>query len=337
MTQALEVHERLAQAVLDGRGVQALLAILCERLGVLARARRRERRVIGERHAGRALSFDGALELPVVAHGETAILKGGARARVASASTTGSCSTTARRRSRSSSRGGAPSRGRAPARRRPARGPRARPARRPRGPRRIAAFGLDPDRRYAALLAVPRDGASSSACARAVAGSSTPRRPLPLRRAPRPRRVPARGRGRGGGARARAGGRRGRAVGPRRRRPAGRGRALGRSLARGARRARRGRGPHRLVPRPRLARAPARPPGRGARGVRRPRARPVRANAGRSSSRCARCSTRAAAGARPPSGSGSTGTRSATGWSACASRPDAIPTAPRSGWSSGWR
>jgi purine catabolism regulator len=75
VTQALEVQERLAQAVLDGRGVQALLAILCERLRVSLALVDESGRVMGERHAGRRLSFDGALELPVVAHGETAILR----------------------------------------------------------------------------------------------------------------------------------------------------------------------------------------------------------------------------------------------------------------------
>jgi PucR family transcriptional regulator, purine catabolism regulatory protein len=62
---AVEVHERLAQAVLDGRGVQALLAILCERLDCSLALVDESGRTIGERHAGRRLGFDGADELPV--------------------------------------------------------------------------------------------------------------------------------------------------------------------------------------------------------------------------------------------------------------------------------
>jgi purine catabolism regulator len=75
LTRALEVHERLAQAVLDGRGLQALLAIVCNHLRCsLALVDDRGRTVI-ERHAGARLSFDGALELPVVAHEERATLR----------------------------------------------------------------------------------------------------------------------------------------------------------------------------------------------------------------------------------------------------------------------
>ena len=46
--------------------------------------------------------------------------------------------------------------------------------------------------------------------------------------------------------------------------------------------------------------------------------------------------SRAAAGARRRSGSGSTGTRCAIGWTACASRRGAIRTSRSNGWSSGW-
>jgi purine catabolism regulator len=75
LTRALGVHERLAQAVLDGRGLQALLAIVCNHLRCsLALVDDRGRTVI-ERHAGAPLSFEGALELPVVAHEETATLR----------------------------------------------------------------------------------------------------------------------------------------------------------------------------------------------------------------------------------------------------------------------
>ena len=174
VTQALEVQERLAQAVLDGRGVQALLAILCERLRVSLALVDESGRVIGERHAGRRLSFDGALELPVVAHGETAILRVArereslSRLRPARA---------APRPDRARLRALAPPRrvgGRAPARRRPARGPRARPARRA---RRLAAHLRVRPRPRPALRGAARRGRRRaprpSACARRSRASST--------------------------------------------------------------------------------------------------------------------------------------------------------------------
>ena len=72
VTEALAVHERLAQAVLDGRGVQALLAILCERLECSLALLDDGGRTIGERHHGPRLSFSEALELPV---GDSATLR----------------------------------------------------------------------------------------------------------------------------------------------------------------------------------------------------------------------------------------------------------------------
>src|SRR5919108_3094838 len=73
LTRALEVHERLSQAVLEGRGVQALLAILSERLGASVCLMDERGRVVGERHHGKRLAFEGddSVELPVVAGGET--------------------------------------------------------------------------------------------------------------------------------------------------------------------------------------------------------------------------------------------------------------------------
>ena len=56
-----------------------------------------------------------------------------------------------------------------------------------------------------------------------------------------------------------------------------------------------------------------------------------------SSNRWRRCSTAVAAGARRPTGSACTATRSGTGWSSCASRPAGTRTIPSSEWSSGWR
>jgi purine catabolism regulator len=75
VTQALEVHELLTQAVVDGRGVDALLAILCHRLGCSLALVDENGGVLGERHAGRRLAFAGGLELPVVAHGQKAVLR----------------------------------------------------------------------------------------------------------------------------------------------------------------------------------------------------------------------------------------------------------------------
>ncbi|HSC91031.1 MAG TPA: PucR family transcriptional regulator ligand-binding domain-containing protein [Gaiellaceae bacterium] len=169
VNQALEVQERLAQAVLDGRGVQALLAILCERLRCSLALVDESGRVVGERHAGRRLSFDGALELPVVAHGEAAVLKV-ARDRVPlgeydrlvlNHGRTALAFELSRRRAVSAAelrlagdlledlehdrldeRDVA---------------------------RRISAFGLDPSRRYAALLAVPGAEGSSERLRAAVA------------------------------------------------------------------------------------------------------------------------------------------------------------------------
>ena len=66
LTRALEVHERLSDAVVNGRGVQALLAIVCGHLDCSLALVDERGRVVGERHARRRASFDGALELPVV-------------------------------------------------------------------------------------------------------------------------------------------------------------------------------------------------------------------------------------------------------------------------------
>jgi purine catabolism regulator len=75
VTQALAVHERLAQAVLNGRGLQALLSILCNHLGCSLALVDESGRMLAERHARRELPFDGALELAVVADDEIATLK----------------------------------------------------------------------------------------------------------------------------------------------------------------------------------------------------------------------------------------------------------------------
>jgi len=74
LERALAVHEELSATVLEGRGIQALLAVLCEHVGCSARLVDERGRVLGERHARRRLEFDGALALPVVAGGELATL-----------------------------------------------------------------------------------------------------------------------------------------------------------------------------------------------------------------------------------------------------------------------
>ncbi len=75
VTQALEVHERLAQAIVHGRGLQPLLAVLCNHLGCSLSLVDEGGRVLAERHARKRLSFDRALELPVVADDEMATLR----------------------------------------------------------------------------------------------------------------------------------------------------------------------------------------------------------------------------------------------------------------------
>jgi purine catabolism regulator len=75
LTRALEVHERLADTVLEGRGLQALLAIVCNHLSCSLALVDESGRVVAERHARNRLSFERALELPVVAHGQIATLR----------------------------------------------------------------------------------------------------------------------------------------------------------------------------------------------------------------------------------------------------------------------
>jgi purine catabolism regulator len=75
LTRALGVHERLAAVVLEGRGLQALLAVVCNHLDCSLALVDEQGRVVSERHAGRRLPFADALELPVVAEGEAATLK----------------------------------------------------------------------------------------------------------------------------------------------------------------------------------------------------------------------------------------------------------------------
>jgi purine catabolism regulator len=77
LERALEVHERLAHAVLEGRGVPALLAILGEHAGCSLALHDESGRLVGDWHGERLGLSEQALELPVVADGEIATLRAG--------------------------------------------------------------------------------------------------------------------------------------------------------------------------------------------------------------------------------------------------------------------
>jgi purine catabolism regulator len=176
LTQALEVHERLADTVLQGRGLQALLAIVCNHLDCSLALVDERGRVVGERHARKRLSFDGALELPVVAGEEIATLKAARDDRpfgeydrlVLHHGQTALAFELSRRRAVSAAElrlagdlledleaGRLDDRETA---------------------RRMTAFGLEPDRDYAALLAVPRNGAVGGEKLRAEVAEELDRR-----------------------------------------------------------------------------------------------------------------------------------------------------------------
>jgi PucR family transcriptional regulator, purine catabolism regulatory protein len=72
VTRALEVNERLAEAVQEGRGLEALLAIVSGHLGCSLALLDERRRTVAERHTGGRTSFAEALELPL---GAGAVLK----------------------------------------------------------------------------------------------------------------------------------------------------------------------------------------------------------------------------------------------------------------------
>ena len=158
VTQALEVHERLAEAVLEGRGLQALLAIVCNHLDCSLQLVDGTGRVIGERHSRKRLSFDGALELPVVAHEKVATLRAAREGEpfgeydrlVLHHGQTALAFELSRRRAVSAAELRLAGdlledleEGRLDDRE---------------TGRRMAAFGLEPERQYAAFLAVPRNG-----------------------------------------------------------------------------------------------------------------------------------------------------------------------------------
>jgi PucR family transcriptional regulator, purine catabolism regulatory protein len=77
LERALEVHERLARAVLESRGAAALLAILGDHVGCALALVDESGRVVGERHGSRLGACEHVLELPVVADGETWCLRAG--------------------------------------------------------------------------------------------------------------------------------------------------------------------------------------------------------------------------------------------------------------------
>ena len=77
LERALEVHERLAHSVLEGQGAPALLAILGDHVGCALALVDEAGRVVGERHSARLAGCDHVLELPVVAEGETWSLRAG--------------------------------------------------------------------------------------------------------------------------------------------------------------------------------------------------------------------------------------------------------------------
>ena len=211
---ALEVHERLAHAVLEGRGAPALLAILGDHVGCSLALVDESGRVVGERHGARLDACEHVLELPVVADGEIATLRAGKPAGELSEydrlvlhhGQTALAFELSRRHAVSAAE------------------------LRLAGDlledlehdrldereiaRRISAFGLDPQGRYAALLAVAAGPAQAEDVRAAAARVLDARGARYLSAvAPRPRGLPRRDRPRGGRARDRAGARR-------RRRPA---------------------------------------------------------------------------------------------------------------------
>src|SRR5918999_1455529 len=169
LTEALEVHERLVDAVLGGRGLRHLLEIVGSHLGCSLRLTDDTGRVLAERHGARRLPFAGALELPVLTgdepvtlaaasdgagfghyerlvlhHGQTAIAFELSRRRAVSAAELRLAGDLLDdlEEHQIDEREAA---------------------------RRIAAFGLRPQGRYAALFAVPRDGQSGERLRRSVA------------------------------------------------------------------------------------------------------------------------------------------------------------------------
>jgi PucR family transcriptional regulator, purine catabolism regulatory protein len=169
LTEALEVHEQLVDAVLRGRGLDHLLEILGGHLGCSLRLVDDTGRVLAERQGSSAVSFGDGLELPIVGgdapatlaatngsggfgyyerlvlhHGQTALAFELSRRRAVSAAElrlAGDLLDDLEEHQLDERETA----------------------------KRIAAFGLRPQGHYAALFAVPRDGQSGEQLRRAVA------------------------------------------------------------------------------------------------------------------------------------------------------------------------
>ena len=169
LTEALEVHERLVDAVLKGRGLRQLLEIVGAHLGCSLRLTDETGRILAERHGERSLSFAGALELPVLAGDEPATLAAASEGAefghyerlVLHHGQTAIAFELSRRRAVSAAELRLAGdllddlEGNQLDEREAA--------------RRIAAFGLPPQSRYAALFAVSRNGVSGELLRRSVA------------------------------------------------------------------------------------------------------------------------------------------------------------------------
>lgn len=167
-TRALAVHERLADAVLEGRGVHALLSILCGHLSCSLALLDEDGRVLAERHSGTRHSFDCAVELPITAGEDQATLRAARTAAlgdydrlVLHHGQTAIAFELSRRRAVS----------RAELR---LAGDLLDDLERERldeadASRRLAAFGLEPHRTYSALLAAPSNGGTGEQIRRSLA------------------------------------------------------------------------------------------------------------------------------------------------------------------------
>lgn len=168
-TRALAVHERLSDAVIRGRGVDALLGVVCNHLDCSLALVDEQGRLVSERHARRRASFDDALELPVVADGEVATLRAARDGKpfgeydklVLHHGQTALAFELSRRRavSKAELRLAGDLLEDLEGERLDER----------ETDRRMAAFGLEPARSYAALLAAPRNGQSGEQIRREVA------------------------------------------------------------------------------------------------------------------------------------------------------------------------
>ena len=175
VTRALEVNERLAAAVLEGRGVQALLAIVSSHLGCSLALLDERGGVVAERHSGGRADLERALELPleggavlkaaregtpfgeydrlVLHHGQTALGFELSRRSAVSAAELRLAGDLLEdlEGDRLDDREAA---------------------------RRMTAFGLDPSALHAALLAVPADNAASGERVRSAVAAVLDRRPV---------------------------------------------------------------------------------------------------------------------------------------------------------------